>query len=83
MLGINNRDLGTFKVDLATTAEIMASTAGQEVAARGLLMAGESGIFAPADVAFMAGAGCGAILVGESLVKQGDPEAGVRALLEL
>ena len=28
-------------------------------------------------------AGCGAILVGESIVKQGDPEAAVKALLEL
>lgn len=73
----------TFKVDLANTQEIMASAAGQEVARRGLVMAGESGIFTPADVALVQGAGCGAILVGESLVKQGDPAAGVKALLEL
>lgn len=83
MLGINNRDLGTFKVDLGVTAGIMASAAGQQVAARGLLMAGESGIFTPADVAQVQAAGCGAILVGESLVKQGDPAAGVKQLLEL
>ena len=61
----------------------MESAPGREVAARGLLMAGESGIFTPADVGVVAAAGCGAILVGESLVKQGDPEAGVKALLEL
>ena len=83
MLGINNRDLGTFHVDLATTEKIMASPAGQEVMSRGILMAGESGIFTPADVARVQTAGCGAILVGESLVKQGDPESGVKALLEL
>lgn len=83
MLGINNRDLQTFKVDLAVTEEIMASSAGQKVKADGLLMAGESGIFVPEDVARVAAAGCGAILVGESLVKQGDPEAGVKELLEL
>lgn len=83
MLGINNRNLEDFTVDLAATERIMGSAAGREVAARGLLMAGESGIFVPADVARVAAAGCGAILVGESLVKQGDPAAGVRQLLEL
>ena len=83
MLGINNRNLADFKVDLANTVDIMASPAGRRVAELGLVMAGESGIFTPADVAVVAGAGCGAILVGESLVKQGDPAAGVRALLEL
>jgi indole-3-glycerol phosphate synthase len=83
LLGINNRDLGTFKVDLATTKRIMESAPGQEVTRRGILMVGESGIFTPADVAFVAEAGVGAILVGESLVKQGDPAAGVKQLLEL
>ena len=83
MLGINNRDLQTFKVDLAVTEEIMASAAGQRVKDAKILMTGESGIFVPADVARVQAAGCGAILVGESLVKQGDPAAGVRALLEL
>jgi indole-3-glycerol phosphate synthase len=83
ILGINNRDLGTFKVDLANTKQIMESSAGQEVKQRGIVMIGESGIFTPADVAFVAAAGCGGILVGESIVKQGDPEAGVKELLEL
>ncbi|GFR43852.1 hypothetical protein Agub_g4978, partial [Astrephomene gubernaculifera] len=80
LLGINNRDLGTFKVDLHTTKRIMDSEWGQQVKERGIIMVGESGIFTPADVAFVQGAGCGAILVGESIVKQGDPEAGVKAL---
>ena len=44
-------------------------------------MVGESGIFTPAHVAFVQECGCGAILVGESLVKEGDPEAAVKALL--
>ena len=83
LLGINNRDLGTFKVDLAVTRRIMDSEPGQEVRRRGITMVGESGIFTPADVAFVQEAGVGAILVGESLVKQGDPAAGVRELLSL
>jgi indole-3-glycerol phosphate synthase len=48
---------------------------------RGFTVVGESGIFTPADVSFVQQCGCGAILVGESLVKQNDPEAGVKALL--
>lgn len=83
MLGINNRDLQTFKVDLKVTEDIMNSAAGKEVVSRGLLMAGESGIFTPEDVARVQAAGCGAILVGESLVKQGDPEKGVKELLQI
>lgn len=81
ILGINNRDLGTFKVDLTHTRTLMETPPGKEVTARGILMTGESGIFTPADVAFCQQAGVGAILVGESLVKQGDPAAGVKALL--
>eukprot|EP00775_Hariotina_reticulata_P012885 gene12885-13011_t len=76
LLGINNRDLGTFK-------RIMDSPPGQEVKQRGILMVGESGIFTPEDVAFVQAAGVGALLVGESLVRQGDPAAGVRQLLSL
>eukprot|EP00775_Hariotina_reticulata_P005224 gene5225-5461_t len=83
LLGINNRDLGTFKVDLAITKQIMESPAGLQVKQQGILMVGESGIFTPADVAFVQAAGVGAILVGESLVKQGDPATGVKQLLSL
>lgn len=83
LLGINNRDLQTFKVELAATQRLMATPAGQEVLRRGIMMVGESGIFTPDDVTFVQQAGVGAILVGESLVKQGDPAAGVRQLLSL
>ncbi|CAL8472095.1 g11637 [Coccomyxa elongata] len=83
MLGINNRDLQTFKVDIENNRRIMESSAGQQVKERGFLMAGESGIFTPEHVAFVQSTGCGAILVGESLVKEGDPEAAVKRLLSL
>lgn len=52
-----------------------------QVRERGILIAGESGIFTPEDVTFVQSTGCGAILVGESLVKTGDPAAAVKALL--
>ena len=42
----------------------------------------ESGIFTPADVSAVAEAGAGAILVGESLMRQADVEEATRALLE-
>ena len=54
-----------------------------QVIERGFLMAGESGIFTPEHVAFVQSTGCGAILVGESLVKEGNPEAAVKKLLSL
>lgn len=83
MLGINNRDLQTFKVDLGNTETIMSSNAGREVLDRGLIMASESGIFVYEDVSRVQKAGCDVILVGESLVKQGDPKTGVETLLQL
>ena len=82
MLGINNRDLGTFKVDLDVTRQIMASEAGKGALAAGKLVACESGVFTPADAAFAVDNGCGALLVGESLVREGDPAAALRALME-
>nr|QKY14878.1 indole-3-glycerol phosphate chloroplastic-like (IGP) [Polytomella parva] len=83
LLGINSRDLQTFKVDLHTVRKIMESPEGLKVKEAQLLMTAESGIFTSADVSFVQDAGCGAILVGESIVKQGDPETGVKKLLGL
>jgi len=82
-LGINNRDLTTFEITLENTRAVMESGAGQEVLERGILMTGESGIFTYDDVAFVQKCGVGAILVGESIVKQDDTAAAVKALLGL
>lgn len=60
---------------------ILTCVLGWQVTEREILIAGESGIFTPEDVAFVQSTGCGAILVGESLVKTGDPAEAVRALL--
>jgi indole-3-glycerol phosphate synthase len=81
LVGVNNRNLKTFKVDLATTerlaAKLFASPAGHETS----LLVAESGIHTRADVERVQKCGAGAILVGESLVKQGDIGAKVRELL--
>lgn len=76
LLGVNNRNLKTFKVDLATT-ELLAARIIQS----GALLVAESGIHTRADVERVQKCGAGAILVGESLVKQGDIGTKVRELI--
>jgi indole-3-glycerol phosphate synthase len=74
IIGINNRDLKTFKVDLAVT-ERLAPLAPSDA-----LLIGESGIFSHADVERLRRAGVRAVLVGESLIVAPDRTAAVRAL---
>lgn len=75
LIGINNRDLHSFRVDLATTERIAPTLPD------GTTIVGESGVGTPEDVARLAAAGVDAILVGESLVKSADRGAAIRALL--
>jgi indole-3-glycerol phosphate synthase len=62
LIGVNNRDLDTFKVDLGTTERLAAKIP------KGALLAAESGIHTRADAARVQRAGAGAILVGEALL---------------
>ena len=75
LVGINNRSLRTFEVDLETTERLAMLSP-----VRALLVT-ESGIFTPDDVARVSAAHAQAILVGESLMRQDDLEAATRALL--
>lgn len=77
LIGINNRDLKTFRTDLATTERLA------PLAPEGALLVGESGINSHADVARLATAGVRCLLVGESLMRQPDVAAATRALLGL
>jgi indole-3-glycerol phosphate synthase len=81
LVGVNNRDLKTFKVDLGTTERLAArlrETCGPKTT---LLLVGESGIHTRADVQRLARAGVQAILVGESLMREADMNAKVHELL--
>ena len=75
LIGVNNRDLRTFEVDLAQTERLA------RLAPDGALLVTESGIFSPADAARLEASGARAMLVGESLMRQADVTAAVRALL--
>jgi indole-3-glycerol phosphate synthase len=75
MLGVNNRNLATFKVDLATT-ELLAEEVPEEV-----LLISESGIKTGEDARRVQAAGANVLLVGESLMRTGDVHAAAAELL--
>ena len=80
LIGVNNRNLKTFKVDLATT-EGLAEKLRSSVPGAAKLLVAESGIHTRADVERLIKCGAAAILVGESLVKQGNISAKVHELI--
>ena len=80
LIGVNNRNLKTFEVDLANTERLAARLKGRRYAAPALLVA-ESGIHTRADVERLERCGAGAILVGESLMKQGQISAKINELI--
>lgn len=74
VIGVNNRDLRTFTVDLGTT-DRLAGMAGADV-----ILAALSGISERADVERFEAVGASAILVGEALMVASDPAAKIREL---
>lgn len=74
LIGINNRDLHSFHVDLATTERLAPKLP------LGTTIVGESGISTVEDVARLAASGIHAVLVGESLILQEDRVAATKAL---
>lgn len=77
LVGVNNRDLRTFKVDLHHTLRL------RQQIPQDRLVVGESGITTAADVKLLGDGGVKAILVGESLMRQPDISQAVRSLLQI
>ena len=77
VIGINNRNLATFEVDLATTEQL------SEEVPESVILVSESGLRTGADARRAFSCGCNAILVGESLMRSGDIAAQVREFLDV
>jgi indole-3-glycerol phosphate synthase len=77
LIGVNNRNLKTFEIDLATT-ERLADEVPDEV-----LLVSESGIRTLEDARRALEAGANAVLIGESLMRSDDPGREIEGYLEL
>ena len=75
LIGVNTRDLRTFKVDLATAFDLAATFPA------GMVKVAESGIRSAEDVARLRAAGYDAFLVGESLMRADSPGDALRELV--
>jgi indole-3-glycerol phosphate synthase len=75
IVGVNNRDLRDFRVSLDTSIQLAPEMP------RDVIKVSESGIFGAADLGRLMAAGFDAVLVGEHLVKSGDPARALQALV--
>jgi indole-3-glycerol phosphate synthase len=75
LIGVNSRDLGTFKVDLGTAFRLA------ELIPENVLAVAESGIESGADVARLRSAGYKAFLIGERLMRASSPGKALQELL--
>jgi indole-3-glycerol phosphate synthase len=75
LIGVNNRDLRDFTVDLGRTARLMA------LMPSGVTVVSESGISSRAQLERLEHEGVAAVLVGETLMRSEDPELALRKLL--
>jgi len=79
LIGINNRNLQDFSVDLQTSCRLLADRHSQ-IQKQGILTVSESGLHTPSDLSQVKQAGIEAVLIGESLVKQPNPAAAIASL---
>ena len=79
LIGINNRNLEYFSVSLQTTQNILAARK-DILNEKNILIVSESGLHTRDDLNFVKDAGAKAVLIGESLVKQTNPEEAIKKL---
>ncbi|MGJ5673781.1 MAG: indole-3-glycerol phosphate synthase TrpC [Nostochopsis sp.] len=79
LIGINNRNLEDFSVDLQTTCQLLLARA-KDLQERNILVVSESGLHTPNDLNVVEQVGASAVLIGESLVKQPDPKLAIANL---
>ena len=77
LIGVNTRDLRTFKVDLETAFALAAKIPA------GVVRVAESGIHSASDIARLQAAGYDAFLVGESLMRAESPGDALRELMRV
>jgi indole-3-glycerol phosphate synthase len=80
LVGVNNRNLEDFTVDIAITQQLLTKYQ-QQLQNLNITVVSESGLYTSADLSFVAQSGARAVLVGESLIKQPNIEQAVRNLL--
>jgi indole-3-glycerol phosphate synthase len=77
IIGINNRNLNTFKTDIATTVELIQDIPDDRI------VVSESGIASQDDIRMLSNAGVDAFLIGEVLMRQKSPGAKLAELIQL
>jgi indole-3-glycerol phosphate synthase len=77
LVGINNRNLGTLKIDLKTTQEIL-----KRNSSCGKMVVSESGIKTPEDLRFLRDCGAKAFLIGSSIMLTENIEEKVKEFVE-
>lgn len=80
LLGINNRNLDNFTVDINLTQQLL-NQRKQQIQDLNITIVSESGLYTSADLSLVVEAGARSVLVGESLVKQTNIEQAVQTLL--
>ncbi len=82
LIGINNRNLQDFSVDLKTTDQLLQGRQ-EEIRSRDILIVSESGLYNRDDLDFVKNSGANAVLIGESLMKQPDPGEALSQLVSV
>ena len=79
LIGINNRNLEDFSVETQTTMELIGQRQ-EQLQAKNITVVSESGLHTAADLETVKNAGAKAVLIGESLLSQSDPQSAIAAL---